>query len=672
MPLTGLTKAPWSKFSVRTYFGALIVGIFVPGLMLTGWLALSSAQAERELLQHSLRQKAQDLSRSIDSEVINKTSMLTALASSHYLQNGDVEEFYRQAKLVAQQLGVTIVLRDATQPFQIFNTAVPFGTTLLKDILPEIERAHRSAMKTDGPIVSDSFYGRYTHTLNNTVALPVKRRGRLAYYLAVAISNDTYVNLLRQGLPYDTWHATIVDKSQRVIARYPRADQFVGKTLSADAVPQEQTGEVERLDFEGVETCYFFYRSPSTGWMTFVGIPKSVMDAPSKIAVSSFSSAGALLLFIAIGFAHHVGGRLSVLAGELGIDRKPTREEFHALFESAPNGVLAINGEGIVTWVNVRTEMMFGHSRGALFGRSIESLMPRHNPDNQATSTEDFLPARGASAIRSELTLYGLRNGGEHFPVAVKLNPIHTPKGNLVMATVSDITDQVAISKERETLRRRLTQAQESERLKLAHELHDKTGQSLAAVMMELKMLAPLVGAKEQNHIHAITGQLEDMGRTLHQVAWELRPASIDALGLDVAIADYVSEWSLRHSIATDFQRGRGDFSEIPDETQTVIYRLVQEALTNIVKHAPEARNVSIVLDHSDGMLRLTIEDDGDGFEQPSNDEAAGIRLGSRLGHATMRERISLVSGNIEIDSAIGIGTTIFARIPMQRDILRS
>ena len=71
-------------------------------------------------------------------------------------------------------------------------------------------------------------------------------------------------------------------------------------------------------------------------------------------------------------------------------------------------------------------------------------------------------------------------------------------------------------------------------------------------------------------------------------------------------------------------------------------------------------------------MLRLTIEDDGDGFEQPSNDEAAGIRLGSRLGHATMRERISLVSGNIEIDSAIGIGTTIFARIPMQRDILRS
>jgi signal transduction histidine kinase len=213
---------------------------------------------------------------------------------------------------------------------------------------------------------------------------------------------------------------------------------------------------------------------------------------------------------------------------------------------------------------------------------------------------------------------------------------------------------------ERDDLRRGIMRAQEQERLRLARDLHDQTGQSLTAAILELKDFEHQVEESDRDRVRLLRKQMEAMAQTLHRVAWQLRPASIDELGLASALENYLTEWSAQHAIESDFHCADAALDKRPDEMRTTIYRVVQEALTNIAKHATKATFVSIVIGDVDGTLRLTIEDNGCGF-----DPAASY---SRLGLAGMRERLLLVGGDLEIESSPGAGTTIFARIPLVRE----
>jgi signal transduction histidine kinase len=153
------------------------------------------------------------------------------------------------------------------------------------------------------------------------------------------------------------------------------------------------------------------------------------------------------------------------------------------------------------------------------------------------------------------------------------------------------------------------------------------------------------------------------MGRTLHQVAWELRPASIDELGLTATLKNYVADWSAQIGIDAEFLCDGVDIDRLPDEIRTTLYRVVQESLTNIAKHAVDAKNVSVVVKRAGRSLQLTIDDRGDGF-----DTVDGLGKPSKkgsLGIPSMRERLGLIGGTLEIESSVGFGTTVFARIPM-------
>jgi PAS domain S-box-containing protein len=217
----------------------------------------------------------------------------------------------------------------------------------------------------------------------------------------------------------------------------------------------------------------------------------------------------------------------------------------------------------------------------------------------------------------------------------------------------------------RTELLRRLSSAQEDERRRLSRELHDGLGQELTALILSLKALEQAVpeGVPGRNRLMEVERVVNQISREAHDVAVELRPTALDDLGLVPALSAYVARWSERTEVAATFQPLGLGAGRLPAELETTVYRVVQEALNNVAKHAG-ARRVDVMVARQEDELVVVIEDDGTGFDP----ERAGAGSGGRsLGLLGMRERLGLVGGAMEIESGEGDGTVVQARIPLPR-----
>jgi len=219
----------------------------------------------------------------------------------------------------------------------------------------------------------------------------------------------------------------------------------------------------------------------------------------------------------------------------------------------------------------------------------------------------------------------------------------------------------------RNELLRQLGAAQEQERWRIARELHDQMGQRLSALLLGLKSLSNTSSGRQPaveqlGQLIEITNQLVDGVRTL---AWELRPLVLDDLGLVTALRTYLEEWATRAKIPTGFVDRGLDNRRLPADIETTLYRVVQESLTNILKHA-QAKCVSVILEQRDNNVSLIIEDDGQGFDAPNVWDAPLKDRG--LGLLGMRERVMLAEGSLNVESTPGVGTTIFVRFALAGD----
>lgn len=216
---------------------------------------------------------------------------------------------------------------------------------------------------------------------------------------------------------------------------------------------------------------------------------------------------------------------------------------------------------------------------------------------------------------------------------------------------------------ERLDLLQRLINTQEMERLRIARELHDQTGQDLTGLSLGLKSLeASVEGQRGKAMLHWLQTLTAQIGANLHRTAGELRPTALDDVGLVRALETQVIDWAGRFGIHVDFHGSSAEGLELPQEVETTVYRIVQEALTNVLKHAA-AKTVSLVLECHEGGLQIIVEDDGKGFDPDTPSATAG-----HLGLAGIRERLALVGGTLAIDSAPGVGTTLYIRIPLNRE----
>src|SRR5205085_1098182 len=199
--------------------------------------------------------------------------------------------------------------------------------------------------------------------------------------------------------------------------------------------------------------------------------------------------------------------------------------------------------------------------------------------------------------------------------------------------------------------------AQELERQRLARELHDETGQALTSILLGLKAIraAPNAGEAEQAEAtvrELVVHALQDV----RSLAVELRPSALDDFGLAAALERLADTFAARTGITAAVEAAIGD-ARLPAEVETVLYRLVQEALTNVVKHAA-AENVSIVLTRRDGGVGAVVEDDGRGFASDDVREGA-------LGILGMRERLALLGGTLTVESSAAGGTALVAYVPL-------
>lgn len=216
-------------------------------------------------------------------------------------------------------------------------------------------------------------------------------------------------------------------------------------------------------------------------------------------------------------------------------------------------------------------------------------------------------------------------------------------------------------------LLRRLVCVQEEERRRISRELHDQCGQDLTAMRLGLKFLEESTASSEQSgrQIKSLRDLVDQVARETHHIAMELRPPALDELGLQMAVDGYVKSWSLRTGIPVDIECQGMNRERVPADVETALYRILQEALTNVAKHS-HAKRVSVVLERTEAGVLVIIEDEGQGFDVTTLSSGGKVR--QHLGVLGMRERIEAVGGTLEIESVLGSGTTVFARVPLPQE----
>jgi signal transduction histidine kinase len=213
-------------------------------------------------------------------------------------------------------------------------------------------------------------------------------------------------------------------------------------------------------------------------------------------------------------------------------------------------------------------------------------------------------------------------------------------------AVAIDLSERV----ERDALRR-IVEAQELERRRLARELHDETGQALTSILLGLKQLE---GSESPEAVAALRDLVVATLQDVRRLAVELRPKVLDDFGLVPALERLTHGFAEQTGIQVDFEASTIK-RRLPMEVETAIYRIVQEALTNVVKHA-HAQRVSVLVTSADGRIKAVIEDDGTGFDASSPDGGIGL-----IG---MRERLELVDGTLTVETSPTSGTTVAAEVP--------
>jgi two-component system sensor histidine kinase UhpB len=337
-----------------------------------------------------------------------------------------------------------------------------------------------------------------------------------------------------------------------------------------------------------------------------------------------------------------------------------------AVFELAPVAIWITNGDRIA-FANRASATLFGAAeRVSLIGRSIYELLAPESCDAVRRTLTQAVQGEAMAPIIHERIA---RLDGRLRDVVIAVASLPDHGRTVVQMVITDITEQERENRELERSRRDLrrlsasmVQAREDERRRIARELHDELGQRLTALKMELSSLRTDAAAeKRAAPIDAMLGMVDDIVAAVRRIATELRPLMLDDLGLNAAIEWLADGWSRRMGVAVQLHLRAGE-TALDDALNIALYRMVQEALTNIARHA-HATKVCIEIEKIGSQLQLTVMDNGIGF-----DEALMHREGS-FGLVGMRERALMLGGQLVIGASPTGGGRVTVRLPLRAPV---
>jgi PAS domain S-box-containing protein len=343
-----------------------------------------------------------------------------------------------------------------------------------------------------------------------------------------------------------------------------------------------------------------------------------------------------------------------------------------SLRESEERLTLAFAGaqEGVWDWNLVTGYVVYSPRWKQMLGYADHEIEPHVSawerllhPDDMARAQEvNESVARGAQAYEGEFRLR--HKDGHYVQVLSRGYPVRREPGGPVVRIVGthfDLTErrQAEAERARTELLSRLVFAQEDERRRIAREMHDQFGEQLTALGRGIGALKEAAAGSPD--IAALVDTLETIARRIDrdvdQLVWELRPTALDDLGLRAALANYVQDWSRRVDIPAELHTSGLLDERLASELETTLYRVAQEALTNVAKHA-QARRVDVILERQADSVLLIVEDDGVGFDAEEDNGS-----GRGFGLIGMQERAALVGATVEVESTAGKGTTVFLRM---------
>ena len=339
---------------------------------------------------------------------------------------------------------------------------------------------------------------------------------------------------------------------------------------------------------------------------------------------------------------------------------RQSEERYRELFENSRDAIYLHDMSGRYLSVNRAAEELSGYSRDEILGKNFaEFVSAEFIPDIQENFVKK-LGTEGATMYEIEI----IRKNGERVPVEVSSRMLYKEGVPVaVQGTLRDISERKKTQAILREYSRRLVEAQEMERKKIARELHDDIGQILTAVRISLQSMQRTCQIADSPRIDDNIVVIDEALGRVRELSLELRPALLDDLGLAVALRWYLKRYCERTAIQGEVDSNFDDDMRLPRELETACFRISQEALTNVARHA-EASQVRISLERTEHEFRLSISDDGKGFDAAAMLASASAES---FGLHGIEERALGVGGRVEIQSRPGHGTQLTAYFPMQQ-----
>ena len=366
------------------------------------------------------------------------------------------------------------------------------------------------------------------------------------------------------------------------------------------------------------------------------------------------------------------------------------RDRFADLYDFAPIGYLSLDVNGVISEINLAGAALFGRARAFLLKMPLPALVARADRDRLRVFLTHVIAGHAPAPLpHIEVTL---KTDAHHMVRLIARERRRDSHVELLVAMI-DVTQERELEKEREraiamesaraaelsremtervaaeehvkALLERLVGVQEEERRRLSRNLHDHLGQQLTALRLAIGAIKDRgrVSGEANSRVGVIESIVNDLDRDIDRLAWDLRPAELDDNGLAAALDTLVREWAAMTGVAAEFHATAAPApgARVARDIELHVYRIAQEALTNIAKHA-EASRVSVLLRQAREELALIVEDDGHGF--PAQPNVSPVEPG--MGLVSMRERAALIGGRVQIESMAGRGATVYVKIPLK------